>query len=110
MSSEETQRLVEFLRKQSHLAQPAFSLEGSERQEVATDLHDELFEKAAHIVVAHKQGSVSILQRRLKIGYSRAARLIDILEANGIVGPFEGSKARQVLVDETYLESLSGKH
>jgi S-DNA-T family DNA segregation ATPase FtsK/SpoIIIE len=110
VSSEETQRLVEFLRKQSHLAQPAFSLEGSERQEVATDLHDELFEKAAHIVVAHKQGSVSILQRRLKIGYSRAARLIDILEANGIVGPFEGSKARQVLVDETYLESLSGKH
>ncbi|MFZ1946851.1 MAG: DNA translocase FtsK 4TM domain-containing protein [bacterium] len=110
VSSEETQRLVEFLRKQSHLAQPAFSLESSERAEVVTDLHDELFEKAARIVVTHKQGSVSILQRRLKIGYSRAARLIDILEAHGIVGPFEGSKARQVLVDETYLESLSGKH
>jgi S-DNA-T family DNA segregation ATPase FtsK/SpoIIIE len=109
VSSDETQRLVEFLRKQSHLAAPAFSLESADRHDVATDLHDELFEDAARIVVTHKQGSVSILQRRLKIGYSRAARLIDILEAAGIVGPFEGSKARQVLVDETYLANLSAK-
>jgi S-DNA-T family DNA segregation ATPase FtsK/SpoIIIE len=110
VSSAETQRLVEFLRKQSHLAQPAFSLESADRHDVGIDLKDELFEQAARIVITHKQGSVSILQRRLKIGYSRAARLIDILEAAGIVGPFEGSKARQVLVDETYLESLSAKH
>jgi S-DNA-T family DNA segregation ATPase FtsK/SpoIIIE len=100
---------VEFLRKQSHLAQPAFSLESAEHHDLRTDLKDELFEEAARIVITHKQGSVSILQRRLKIGYSRAARLIDILEAAGVVGPFEGSKARQVLADETFLETLSAK-
>jgi DNA segregation ATPase FtsK/SpoIIIE, S-DNA-T family len=60
---------------------------------------DELFEEAAKIIVRHQQGSVSLLQRRLKVGYSRAARLIDELEAAGIVGPFDGSKAREVLVE-----------
>jgi S-DNA-T family DNA segregation ATPase FtsK/SpoIIIE len=109
VSSQETQRLVEFLKKQSHLAAPAFSLESEEHRGISTDFKDELFDDAARIVITHKQGSVSLLQRRLKIGYSRAARLVDILEAHGIVGPFEGSKARQVLVDESYLENLSGR-
>ena len=109
VSSQETQRLVEFLKKQSHLAAPAFSLETEEHRGLITDFKDELFDDAARIVITHKQGSVSLLQRRLKIGYSRAARLVDILEAHGIVGPFEGSKARQVLVDESYLENLSGR-
>jgi len=54
----------------------------------------------------HQQGSISLIQRRLKVGYSRAARLIDEMEQSGIVGPFTGSKAREVLVDESYLESL----
>ena len=68
---------------------------------------DDLFEEAAHIVVRHQQGSVSLLQRRLKIGYSRAARLVDELEAAGIVGPFDGSKARLVLVEtEAELETI----
>ncbi|MBM4161866.1 MAG: hypothetical protein FJ217_12320, partial [Ignavibacteria bacterium] len=68
---------------------------------------DELFEEAAKIVVRHQQGSVSLLQRRLKVGYSRAARLIDELEAAGIVGPFDGSKAREVLVEtEAELEAI----
>jgi len=72
---------------------------------------DELFKEAAQIVVRHQQGSVSLLQRRLKVGYSRAARLIDELEAAGIVGQFDGSKAREVLVEteaelETILKSL----
>jgi S-DNA-T family DNA segregation ATPase FtsK/SpoIIIE len=57
------------------------------------------------LVVRHKQGSVSLLQRRLGIGYQRAARLIDQLENSGIVGPYDGSKAREVLVNESYLES-----
>jgi S-DNA-T family DNA segregation ATPase FtsK/SpoIIIE len=60
---------------------------------------DELFEEAARLIVRHQQGSVSLLQRRLKVGYSRAARLVDELEAAGIVGPFDGSKARDVLVE-----------
>jgi S-DNA-T family DNA segregation ATPase FtsK/SpoIIIE len=64
---------------------------------------DPLFEEAAKIVARTQQGSVSILQRRLKVGYARAARLIDQLERAGIVGPFDGSKAREVLVEEDYL-------
>ncbi|MGC9363905.1 MAG: DNA translocase FtsK 4TM domain-containing protein [Fidelibacterota bacterium] len=68
---------------------------------------DELFYEALRLVVTHQQGSISLLQRRLRIGYSRAARLIDELEAAGIVGPFTGSKARDVLVDESYLEDLN---
>jgi S-DNA-T family DNA segregation ATPase FtsK/SpoIIIE len=57
---------------------------------------DELYESAKQIVVQHQQGSISLLQRRLKIGYSRAARLIDEMEEEGIVGPADGSKPRQV--------------
>ncbi|HET6512187.1 MAG TPA: DNA translocase FtsK, partial [Candidatus Kapabacteria bacterium] len=63
------------------------------------DIRDELFEEAARTIVRHQQGSVSLLQRRLKVGYSRAARIVDELEQAGIVGPFDGSKARQVLCE-----------
>ena len=66
---------------------------------------DELFEEAASIIVQHQQGSTSLLQRRLNLGYNRAGRLIDQLERAGVVGPFKGSKAREVLVhDELQLE------
>ncbi len=68
--------------------------------------NDELFNDAIALVVTHQQGSISLLQRRLKVGYSRAARLIDEMEQSGIVGPFTGSKAREVLVDESYLEII----
>lgn len=68
---------------------------------------DALFEDAARLIVAHQQGSTSLIQRKLKLGYNRAGRLIDQLEAAGIVGPFEGSKAREVLIkDEVSLEQL----
>ncbi|OEK00482.1 cell division protein FtsK [Roseivirga sp. 4D4] len=68
---------------------------------------DALFEEAAKLIVAHQQGSTSLIQRKLKLGYNRAGRLIDQLEAAGIVGPFEGSKARQVLISDEYsLEQL----
>lgn len=68
---------------------------------------DSLFEDAARLIVAHQQGSTSLIQRKLKLGYNRAGRLIDQLEAAGIVGPFEGSKAREVLIkDEVSLEQL----
>ena len=63
------------------------------------DGRDSMFEEAAHLVVMHQQGSVSLLQRRLKLGFSRAARIMDQLEVCGIVGPADGSKAREVLVD-----------
>lgn len=68
---------------------------------------DDMFEEAARLIVRHQQGSVSLLQRRLKLGYARAARIVDQLEQAGIVGPSEGSKARDVLVeDENQLEAV----
>jgi S-DNA-T family DNA segregation ATPase FtsK/SpoIIIE len=68
---------------------------------------DSKFEEAARIVVATQQGSTSLIQRKLKLGYNRAGRIMDQLEATGIVGPFEGSKSRRVLVpDENALERL----
>lgn len=75
----------------------------------AVDLSDRdaLFEDAARLIVGHQQGSTSLIQRKMKLGYNRAGRLIDQLEAAGIVGPFEGSKAREVLIkDEVSLEQL----
>ena len=68
---------------------------------------DTLFEEAARVIVLHQQGSTSLIQRKLKLGYNRAGRLIDQLEAAGVVGPFEGSKAREVLIPDEYsLEQL----
>ncbi len=75
--------------------------------DVDLDQRDAMFEDAARVVVKHQSGSTSMIQRRLKLGYNRAGRIIDELEAAGIVGPFEGSKARQVLVrNELDLEEL----
>lgn len=76
---------------------------------------DALFEEAAKLIVMHQQGSTSLIQRKLKLGYNRAGRLIDQLEAAGIVGAFEGSKAREVLIKDEYsleqlLSSLREKH
>jgi S-DNA-T family DNA segregation ATPase FtsK/SpoIIIE len=59
-----------------------------------------MFREAAEVIVTAQQGSASLLQRKLKLGYNRAGRLIDQLEAAGIVGPFEGSKARNVLIQD----------
>jgi len=68
---------------------------------------DAMFEDAARVIVMNQQGSTSLIQRKLKLGYNRAGRIVDQLEAAGIVGPFEGSKARQVLIPDEYaLEQL----
>ncbi len=84
----------------------------SDALEIDLSKRDGLFEDAARLVVAHQQGSTSLIQRKFSIGYNRAGRIVDQLEAAGIVGPFEGSKARQVLFPdeytlEQYLSSLS---
>ncbi|WP_158800564.1 DNA translocase FtsK [Pedobacter sp. L105] len=63
---------------------------------------DSMFEDAARLIVLHQQGSTSLIQRKLKLGYNRAGRIIDQLEATGVVGPFEGSKAREVLLPDEY--------
>ncbi len=80
---------------------------GSGNEEMDPSERDSMFEDAARCIVLHQQGSTSLLQRKLKLGYNRAGRLIDQLQHAGIVGPFEGSKARDVLIpDEYQLEQL----
>ena len=109
ISQPEIDRVIAHIRKQPmsatrvRLPVP----ESEERHVELTEVPDvdPLFDEAARIVVRTQQGSVSILQRRLKVGYARAARLIDQLERAGIVGPFDGSKAREVLVEEDYFET-----
>ncbi|MCH6198066.1 DNA translocase FtsK [Aquiflexum sp. LQ15W] len=88
---------------------PEFAGEEGEGSLSDIDLSDRdpLFNDAARLIVLHQQGSTSLIQRKLKLGYNRAGRIVDQLEAAGIVGPFEGSKAREVLVqDEASLERL----
>ncbi len=89
---------------------PEYVGEGGESSSSGTvDLSDRdpLFDEAARLIVIQQQGSTSLIQRKFSIGYNRAGRLMDQLEAAGIVGPFEGSKARQVLIQDEYgLEQL----
>ena len=74
--------------------------EGGTNLDIDISERDKLFREAAEVIITAQQGSASLLQRKLKLGYNRAGRLIDQLEAAGIVGPFEGSKARQVLIPD----------
>ena len=74
---------------------------------VDLDRLDPLFEEAAQLIVIHQEGSTSLIQRKFSIGYNRAGHIVDQLEAAGIIGPSEGSKARRVLVmDEYHLEQI----
>lgn len=111
ISTDEVEALVNHIARQQGYSKPHYLPSIVEKKKNAESggagERDELFEEAARIIVRHQQGSVSLLQRRLKVGYSRAARLVDELEAAGIVGPFDGSKAREVLVEsEAELEAL----
>ena len=101
----EVENLTEFIGSQRGYAS-AFPLPEVEDENIGTNFdnsiedRDELFKDAAYIIVNAQQGSASLLQRKLKLGYNRAGRIIDQLEAAGIVGPFEGSKARKVLIPD----------
>jgi S-DNA-T family DNA segregation ATPase FtsK/SpoIIIE len=107
ISGDETERLVEFVCQQEFRIRPIEILGKSSKESIPgfDPATDPLFRESVELVIRHKQGSVSLLQRRLGVGYQRAARLIDQLENAGIVGPYDGSKAREVLVSESYLES-----
>ncbi|HEX9657957.1 MAG TPA: DNA translocase FtsK [Bacteroidota bacterium] len=113
ISTDEVDGLMAHIGKQRGYSKPFMLPSVAEKKKQGSGAdgsdRDELFEEAARLIVRHQQGSVSLLQRRLKVGYSRAARLVDELEFAGIVGPFDGSKAREVLVEsEAELESLLG--
>ena len=109
VSLEEIEAIMSHIREQPVVEELKLA---SVRQVSSTDFtiddgsRDELLDEAIRLVVIHQQGSISLLQRRLKVGYSRAARLIDEMEKIRVVGPFTGSKAREVLVDESYLEVI----
>jgi S-DNA-T family DNA segregation ATPase FtsK/SpoIIIE len=108
----EIERITEFIGAQKAYSNafqlPEYLDEESETRKDLEDLgRDTMFEEAARVVVENQHGSTSLLQRKLKIGYNRAGRIIDQLEAAGIVGPFEGSKAREVMIrDIIGLEQL----
>lgn len=101
----EVEKITDFIGSQraypSAYLLPEFIDEAAEgRAEMDDGDRDSLFEDAARIIVQHQQGSASLLQRKLKLGYNRAGRIVDQLEAAGIIGPFEGSKAREVLIKD----------
>jgi len=110
ITTEEIERVVDHVSRQpswEDMLELPDPLDEPQREiSLTPSSRDELFEEAARLVAVHQQGSVSLLQRKLKIGYARAARIIDQLEADGIVGPFDGSKARKVMVDETWLPEM----
>jgi len=113
----ELERITDFIGSQqgyaSALQLPEYYGEESaaDNKEVDLSKRDELFSDAARLLVMHQQGSTSLIQRKFSIGYARAGRIMDQLEAANIVGPFEGSKARQVLfVDQASLEQYLRDH
>lgn len=108
----EIERITDFIGNQRGFAS-AFELPEyvgdtpDETLDIDLQKRDDLFEEAARLVMQYQQGSTSLIQRKFSIGYNRAGRIIDQLEAAGVVGPFEGSKARQVLIqDEMSLEQI----
>ena len=111
ISEKEIHQVTDFLKKQ---AQPEYQEEVLVEKDRAVEstlvdignLEDEFFQEAARVVVEAGKASTSLLQRRLRIGYGRAARLLDMLEHEGLVGPPEGSKAREVLVPPDYFSEI----
>ncbi len=95
----EIERVVEFIRSQGEPVYDEEILKEQQKSQFNTGEKDELYDEAARIIMESNQASVSILQRRMRLGYTRAARIIDNMEQEGLVGPFEGSKPRKILVN-----------
>jgi S-DNA-T family DNA segregation ATPase FtsK/SpoIIIE len=111
ISEQESARLASFLRKQG---KPVFddTITAEEEKAAAGGIEfdkDELYDEAARIVVSSGQVSISYLQRKLRVGFSRAARLVDMMEAEGLVSPGAGGKPREVLVDRGYFEEVDAQ-
>jgi S-DNA-T family DNA segregation ATPase FtsK/SpoIIIE len=110
ISEQESARLASFLRKQG---KPTYdtTVTADEKgaQEAVEFEKDELYDEAARIVVSSGQASISYLQRRLRIGFSRAARLVDMMEADGLVSAAAGGKPREVLVKKDYFEEVDAQ-
>ena len=104
IDTQEVEKISEFIGSQigysSAYELPEFSKDEATNTESISGERDPMFKEAARVIVSHQQGSASLLQRKLKLGYNRAGRIIDQMEEAGIVGPFEGSKARQVFISD----------
>ncbi|MCF6093169.1 DNA translocase FtsK [Microaerobacter geothermalis] len=98
LSDEEVEEVVNFVKSQQPAKYHEQMIPETKDDSEVNEVDDELYEQAVQMVIEAQTASVSLLQRRLRIGYARAARLIDSMEANGIVGPYEGSKPREVLI------------
>jgi S-DNA-T family DNA segregation ATPase FtsK/SpoIIIE len=113
----EVEKLVEFISNQTgypdayFLPEVADESDGEEEDDLEPGERDRMFEDAAKLIVRHQQGSTSLIQRRLKLGYNRAGRIMDQMERAGIVGPTNGSKPREVLIHtEADLEQFLKRH
>lgn len=105
VSDKEVEEVVTFVKEQQEAKYHEEMIPEEVGEEVQTVVDDELFDQAVQIVAEAQTASASLLQRRLRVGYTRAARLIDMMEAKGIVGPYEGSKPREVRIPRPSAES-----
>lgn len=116
VSDKEVKKVVEFIAKQTkdvHYADEVVQSQSGSRGGLMSEsgeavVDDDLYEEAKQIVIQTRKASASLLQRRLRVGYARAARLVDMLEENGVVGPGEGAKPREVLVGADEVEEIPG--
>ncbi len=105
----EIERVVEFINAQGEPVYDDEILKEQQKSNSAGGEKDEAYDEAVRVIMESNQASVSILQRRMRLGYTRAARIIDTMEMEGLVGPFEGSKPRRILVDRgAWLRDLTG--
>lgn len=99
LKDREIENVLDFIKKQAEPAYDGAILQEQEQVQLGGGDKDELYDMAAKLVIESGQASVSILQRRLRLGYTRAARLIDMMQDEGLVGPYRGSKPREILID-----------
>jgi len=99
VNDKEINKVVDFIKAQAEPIYDEEILKDQQRSLAANGDKDELYDEAVRVIMESNQASVSILQRRLRLGYTRAARIIDTMEQEGLVGPFEGSKPRRILID-----------
>jgi S-DNA-T family DNA segregation ATPase FtsK/SpoIIIE len=99
VSDKEIEEIVEYIKAQAEPVYDEEILKEQQKSILANGEKDELYDEAVRVIMESNQASVSILQRRMRLGYTRAARIIDTMEQEGLVGPFEGSKPRKILVD-----------
>ena len=101
VSDKEIEKVVNFIKEQAEPVYDEEILKDQHKSQSGSGEKDELYDEAVRVIMESNQASVSILQRRMRLGYTRAARIIDQMELDGMVGPFEGSKPRRILVDRT---------